>query len=86
MLTHPSGQTEECFDPWGKPGSGAPLRNTEGQTMAALYGKCYREQQGTREPLAEAIHQSQEAKEQEARKTLKGGCAMADLHYSEILN
>ena len=43
----PSGQVEESFDPWGKPGAGAPLRNTKGQTVTTVYGKCYREQQGT---------------------------------------
>lgn len=34
------GQNTDIFDPWGKPGAGAPLRDEQGHVRAAgVYGK-----------------------------------------------
>ncbi|KAL5460451.1 hypothetical protein EMCRGX_G033902 [Ephydatia muelleri] len=51
--THPIGvqTTPSLYDPWGRPGAGAPLRDEQGQPKVTLHGALLREQRNTQEHL-----------------------------------
>ena len=43
--------TPSLYDPWGRPGAGAPLRDEQGQPKVTLHGALLREQRNTQEHL-----------------------------------